>query len=563
MLKKLIVIMTLCIGNQAQSAEVSQQPQQDFVETVKKLLPTIRGYQAFTQSVVDYVSTMDTNNPQKHPELSQFIDNTLSLTSLPFRAQALPDLRSKTLNIIEMYLHTSIYLKILETTLSDLVWALETQHVNINHTRIQKGLTDLLIENAIIAQVNANDTQTFVCQAILHKYKNNELTHSNGANISNISSRLSNPMSRHESYLFASKTMNNLGLDPNEFELAQEQIDYGFLLLEIENKLRSYLNRIPTDFDSLIPDTKIEENNRSTNKEIQALIGQKIKTSYLYNPLMNKLGLVSHPQKHNSAIKERLAKKAQAQNASKLIGSFVPTQEEISVFIASTSTLRSVLFLTQDEENLPRKQRELAYAKNKKQHYEELNKDKASAPETTPIDATQSIKQVSIEAQSPTPESVPAAASSATTTTAEDNVWIDYHTWASQQSFAQPQVVTASASRQEIQSIPTLSGDALNFYNAVFGLKGSKNVTRSDFADFLRQINGTKVKMTQDGIKAISNDDTSVLCMFAVPNLTQPGAFSIIRCHQPHNGKDTFPMRTIRQFLHPQLEAAGYTPSKR
>lgn len=557
MLKKIIILVTLCLGNQAQSAEVSQQPQQDFVETVKKLLPTIRGYQAFTQSVVDYVSTMDTNNPQKHPELSQFIDNTLSLTSLPFRAQALPDLRSKTLNIIEMYLHTSIYLKILETTLSDLVWALETQHVNINHTRIQKGLTDLLIENAIIAQVNANDTQTFVCQAILHKYKNNELTHSNGANISNILSRLSNPMSRHESYLFAAKTMNDLGLDPNEFELAQEQIDYGFLLLEIENKLRSYLNRIPTDFDSLIPDTKIEENNSSTNKAIQALIGQKIKTSYLYNPLMNKLGLVSHPQKHSSAIKERLAKKAQAQNASKLIGSFVPTQEEISVFIASASTLRSVLFLTQDEENLPRKQRELAYAKNKKQHHEELNKDKASAPETTPIDAT---PPSSIEAQSSTPESVPASASSATTTTAEDNVWVDYHTWASQQPFAQPQISTASP--QKIQPlIPTLLGDALNFYNAVFGLKGSKNVTRSDFADFLRQIKGTKVKMTQDGIKAISNDDTSVLCMFAVPNLMHPGTFTIIRCHQPHSGKDPFPLRTLRQFLHPQLEAAGYAPS--
>ncbi|WP_010301583.1 hypothetical protein [Candidatus Odyssella thessalonicensis] len=103
-----------------------------------------------------------------------------------------------------------------------------------------------------------------------------------------------------------------------------------------------------------------------------------------------------------------------------------------------------------------------------------------------------------------------------------------------------------------------LQGQALKFYKAVFGL-GAHNVKREDFNDFLRQAKGGKLKQTAQGLKEVPITDASVLCVYRLPDLFNPGNNKIFKVHQPH-GNESFPYRTLRRFFEHHLIAAGYAP---
>lgn len=143
----------------------------------------------------------------------------------------------------------------------------------------------------------------------------------------------------------------------------------------------------------------------------------------------------------------------------------------------------------------------------------------------------------------------------------EAEAWVDYATWSRQQDFSKKDEVSMlveSTSLAPFDPGQKLQGQALKFYKAVFGL-GAHNVKREDFNDFLRQAKGGKLKQTANGPKDILITDPSVICMYRLPDLFNPGNNRIFKVHQPH-GNESFPYRTLRKFFEHHLIAAGYAP---
>ena len=106
----------------------------------------------------------------------------------------------------------------------------------------------------------------------------------------------------------------------------------------------------------------------------------------------------------------------------------------------------------------------------------------------------------------------------------------------------------------------TKNRKALKFLAAVMGRKHIVKI--SDFAVFLRVINGVKIKETKDGsYQTIPLQDTTVLTTYWVPNLSDDPSVDTWNAsvHQPHGGGEEFSRNSLN-FIKRYLALKGYEP---
>ena len=540
-MKYLVLLLSLLtgLGNTQDDSLINQ----TFIKQIEAILPAVEGYQRFTSNVVTFLSQMDQTKPHKDREIKAFIDQIKSIKLLPEVQIGVIDDKSYAVYLIDNYLFSSLYLTIIATELKDLLWAVKDEKLDVTHPNVQNAIGSMLTQLSRVNQGNLNDTIRCYNQAI-YDLRGNNTSPDFTARLMRAATQLSQDQPRAEGYLLLTNLMISFEIDPSKYVYLQEQLDLGYLLSDIERFFTPFWQNVPDNFQSHITIWENPDNgNYSTSfAKIIKFVSDHTRRIHELNPFVQQ----SRGPARNPEI-ARLRQKIDQKNARKTIGEFVPTASEISAFLNSFPSIKTTIYLSPEEENLPKKKRNAAFLRNRNAHQAKLSNKIRT--DSVPAAADELVQEPVQEIPTPPNE---------TPTAKIEESW-DYHTWAAQQPFT-TRVKTSAPETPTRVSIPDLTGKGLAFYKALFG-QGGKNVKIDAFADFLTQIGGTKVKMSPTGMKVLLNSDLSVICMAAIPNLREPGAFSFIRCHQPHNGSTPFPRRTLYNFLRPQLEAAGYASS--
>lgn len=551
-------------ASSAPLAQVSLDEQKEsLLRTIDGLIPLLNAHINFASKVIEHIGKFKTDTSDiEDAEIAEFVDLHLSNENMSIYKLS-PKNRARVL--YQQHANDEIANQYFIRTLQDLKWALIEMDTDVSHHRIQQTLLILLKNIADFNDATCNDIARLILvsedKALKGYFELGTLTEQQ-------LHQLADSTTPRQQRISLIDTVVNYADETSRPEL-HYQHQLAMFCMEMENKLLPFCAILPINFSKDCIRTGFTD-------EINKLVTQKI------NHLMSDLLNPEQPDEL-SLKKKKLQKKILERHEKRYtLADEFPSEASIKQFLNKKLTLRQNIHLTPEQEFLPDYFQKKIIAAERKKILERKKKAKAkkiehsipqspilipempkkevvSSADTPPI----AEKDIFIESENKLRE-MEILAIPNQPTPVDDEQW-DYWTWYSQQDFSKKQNPILDKQqdniiKEHLSFIDTLTGKALVFYKAVFGL-GSKNVTQSDFNEFLKQIGGQKMKQTPRGLKIVRLNDTSVLCTYTIPDLANPGNMHVFKVHQPH-GNQPFPMRTLKSFLNPQLSLAGYDPQQ-